>query len=261
MVQICIDERYYPFPESWNELTFKQLKAIAPILLSKEIQLKHIVRLFRILLPCSWYRWKRIPGHEIMDHLDRVNFLIEEKIMLTKQRLPKYRKCYGPASEFMNLKAKEATFAEAWWAQYNFENDVDAKNIDALNHLAAILYRPKKRWYNVKRNREGDPRIEFSSSEIDYRVAKVKKWPLEVKQVIFLWFTGCQNMLIENNPKVFSGGDNPSLHGMWSVMRSIAVGGAHGDFSRVENMYYPELLMEINETIQEAENLKKQVKK
>lgn len=237
-------------------MTQGQLLKVVPILFGKEITLKDKLYLIKLLSGISWYRWAFVKAAEVMEYLYLLDFLFFEQITLTGNKLPHYRGLYGPEELFKNMRGKEFTFSCAWFDQYN----ADKTNTEGLNNLVACLYRKKIFGYDPIKNKLGDCRVVFNSNTLPYYARKVKHWPMKYKLLVYAWYLGCHNSLAKLYPKVFTGGGAPSTFGMWSVMRSIARDSIHGDFTKVENMYVQEMMMEITESVIEADKLKQKQK-
>jgi hypothetical protein len=147
----------------------------------------------------------------------------------------------------------EFIFSEQFYSDYKA-----TKKMDALDQLVATLYRPAKKGYDAKRNPDGDIRIPYNDFLTGYYADKIGGWPAKVKQAILHWYEGCRLKLIDDNPDVFgaSSGGGDSLYGLYSVMRTVAEKGIHGDLEKVERMYVKVFLMEINEQLAEAARIK-----
>jgi len=252
MKSVQFGKKFYNVPECWNELTLNQLLKIVPMLFG-EITFRQRLKIFRILTGLPWSRFVRLHPDEIADKLYLSDFLFE-KITLTKMPMKRYRGLYAPGDSFCNLRGKESAFTDAYYNGVGVtQSTLTVESIEALNSLVACLFRPKKKGYDMKLNSDGDCRVPFNANVVPYFSRKICRWPLNRKLIVYLWYTGCTNELVELNPKVFSSSGEVAIYGMWSVMRSIAKEAAHGDFSKVEEMYFPEIIMEINASINEAE--------
>jgi hypothetical protein len=179
--------------------------------------------------------------------IEHIDWVFDEKKVITKQLIPSYKGYHGPTSEFDNLRMKEFHMSERYYKEIvNEENeDVEA----SLNNLVAVLYRPGKRFYNKKKDKDGDIRIDFNHNKLPYYSKKIARWPVKVKQAIFLWYGGCRQQLEDNNQLVFK---TPSAidfesqfdTGMYGVMRNLA-GDKLGTVKEIEEMYVVEAMVEI----------------
>ena len=241
--------------ESWDEITTKQYLKIVKLLHAGILDpnlasdkalyiLSGIPLLFFFLIPV-----------EIRQRMHEHCAWIFTQKNLSKQLLPSYKKFFGPASEFDNLTMNEHHAAEM--AYYGLKQEI---HIDYLNELIAILYRPGKKDYDRKLNPDGDERIAFNPNETEWIKKKIKKWPLNIKRAILMWYDGCRQQLEEMYQPAFNaaeGGNAKDYYdGMYGMMRGIAEKKTYGDFKDVGNMNVHLAYKEILETKFEEEDLK-----
>ena len=170
--------------------------------------------------------------------------LVFEKEASGQQLLPVYKKYYGPAADFDNLRMKEFHFSENYYGELT----TDADNDEALNNLVAVLYRPAKKKYDTVKNVDGDIRIHFNHNETAYHAKQIARWPEAVKQAIFLWYHTCRMELIDNNKTAFSVPDDGYTSefdtGIYGMMRMLA-GDKLGSITAVEEMYVHTAILEV----------------
>ncbi len=232
-------------PESADELSGKDIIAIAGILHSQANQLSASLKALRILSGMNKLKFYRLSGDVKLRCLEHVQWLFDE-LEITVQLLPKYKKYYGPSDELNNFTLAEFHFAERYYSDHL------ADQPGALEKLIAVLYRKGKLAYDEKLNIDGDIRMEFNANVIDYYSLKVAKWPMEVKWAILLFYDGCRKKISDDNEAIFSGGDgsgDPGT-GMYGVMRGLA-GPKFGDLEKVEKMYLHTALLELNLMMEE----------
>lgn len=251
-----IHNRIYAIPETWNELTGKQLVKVMEVLYSEMEADVARLALLRIVTGMGWWRWCRTPLWQKMEFLYLGDFLIISNT-LTKNLLPKIGNFYGPADDFNNIKGDEFVFSEDFYFKsfsQSDENEPRVFNEAMLNELVAVLYREKKPDYNTKINPDGDARIPFNQNICAHNAKMyISKWPMAVKLAIFTWYEICRKEMIEQNPEIFSGGSGePARYGLISVMRVIAEGGIHGTFENVQQMEVKMWMVELNEKHEEA---------
>jgi len=212
-----------------------------------------ILMMFRALAGIPWWQLFMMRTPNLLAAArDATEFLFEGNT-LTKNLLPFYRGYAGPADDLQNLKMLEFCHTEFFHSRYEKDG-----NIDDLNALVAALYRPKKsRWsYSYTKNPDGDFRVPFNPNTIAYYQKRLAKWPTHVKLAIFRFYQGARASIITRNPRVFdNGGGEESLYGLWSVMRAVAKSGHLGDLDKVTDQYVDTVLMELNETVAEAERI------
>lgn len=266
MTIIELNRRYYTVPTAWNELSGKQLIGIMECLFVTSFSSEQaLLKLLKILTGMNYWQFFRQKPTEMAEYLYLTEFLLQQRTELTKQLLPvlfpekpEEKRFYGPADEISNLLMGEFIFSEAFFMQWCD----DKNNMEPLNELCAVLYRPAKKNYDHKRNPDGDPREEYNGNLCHYRaVNEVKKWPLAVKLAIATWYDACRWKMVDDNPDVFAGGGEPGRYGLVSVMRKVAEGGVLGDFKSVEKTHVNLVMIELNESIADAKAQEKAMKK
>lgn len=90
---------------------------------------------------------------------------------------------FGPAEALFNM-----TFGEYMVAFDFFRRYVDHKDVNDLNKLCAVLYRPKR-----SGKVDNDIRVEFNANECVRRAKWWRRIPLEDKYIIYSWFSSCDN--------------------------------------------------------------------
>lgn len=267
-----IHTHFYSIPESWNELTGRQLIKILQVLHGQQSSEYILLRLFKIITGISRWRLFWLPTYEIADNLYLVEYLLQSNT-LTENILPVYKGLFGPKKNFDNLLICEFVFTEAYYMQYIQGPDttdfipaqwlaLKKEKQAALNTLIAILYRPAKKHYNRNKNVAGDVRQSFNDALTGYFAAKIARWPEAVKTAIVHWYAGCRLQLIRDFPVVFESSPSAgeSTYGLWSVMRSVAEKGTFGDFAMVEKQFVKTIMMELTESIKESQRLENSIK-
>ncbi len=80
---------------------------------------------------------------------------------------------------------------------------------------------------------------------------------MNVKLSIATWYGCCREKIVEDNPEVFSGSGEEARYGLLSIMRTIAQGAVHGNFSDVEKLKVNMVMMELNEVVEEGKRTEK----
>ncbi len=268
MTIVEIGNKLYPVPQKWEELSFQQLADVLPVLYSDKELDQGRLQILKVITGITWFRLKVAGAADYQDKLYLVDWMLQENT-LTKNLLPLYRNrwgygpnYYGPADDFNNLLISEFIFTEQYYHQYRYEDATPSANVDALNKLVAVLYRPGKKGYDRHRNPDGDIREPFNDNLIPYQSRLVAAWPFEFKQAIGFWYEGCRNQLLKDFPKVFGGsGGGESVYGLWDILFNIAEKNVMGDMHMVEGQLLKTVLMVITKTIHDAEQLEKMYKK
>jgi hypothetical protein len=260
-------------PSTWDELTARQyVQVVDTLLLQPGPNEQKRIKLLKILTGWGWLKlanilgwWRYNPIRFIrtkkigsgfgpaMDRTERLATAAEElttflfaECDLTKNLLPNIGKYYGPSDYLDNLRMGEFVYAESYFSQW--KQNADAAN---LNKLVSVLYRPAG-----SAPTPADRREAFDPNLCAQHLQQIEGWPLAKRVAIAIMYGSMRKQLIDQNPRVFSdSGDsgNESVYGMWSVMRQVAKDGHFGTFTEVENTYVSTILMELNESIIEAE--------
>jgi hypothetical protein len=253
-------------PESWNQLTRKQLVRLTDLLhkgLHEDVVALEALRILWSKTKLQFYGLMRLWKPKVWDDLKvralaHITWIFEKEVVLTEQLIPKYKGLYGPAAEFNNLKMIEFHACEVYYHRY-----ISDKDIVWLNRLVAVLYRPGKKKYNKKLDKDGDIREPFSEYISAYYADRCAKWSEAVKQSILTWYDGNRQMLIKFNQDVFSGKSDSKSNiadGMYGVIRAIAQSGIHGDFDKVSEMNVHKAVMEMRKSIEEYQEQERQLK-
>lgn len=250
MISIELDNNTYQVPETWNELTGRQLVAIMMALDMDESVVQIRLTLFCILAKIRRHQLRRMDAEAIMERLYLADWILYINT-LTKNVLPRVAGFRGPGDDFENLQMCEFVYSEDFFMRWKEEEN----HTDLLNNLVAVLYRTKKKKYNEQINADGDARRPFNEYESAYHARRsIAKWPLARKLAIAHWYDGCRNKLVQDFPTVFGGtGGNAAKYGLVSIIRNVAAKGVHGNFKAVENTPVRLILMELDEMQTESE--------
>lgn len=260
MTTICITKKYYNIPTEWNELSAKQILQVMDVLFLKGYNAEHILlRLVQVLTGISEYRFLKADVRELDEFFYLTAFLLKPDIEFTKNILPFWpendlQHFYGPDDALNNLRMKEFTLTEdlymRWW-------DSDKQDIDALNELVAILYRPAPEDYDFEKNEAGDFREPFNQNVSSFYAKKyISKWPMNTRLAIAAWYNGCRLHIVASNPEVFAGaGGDPALFGLVSVMLDVAETRVFGPFKEVEEQYVNLVLMHLNQALDKGKKM------
>lgn len=243
--------------EEWNELSRAQYLRIVQLLHAGIADADEALqKALYIISNKTLLAFFLVPLDMRMIMQQHAEWIFDKKNYLTNQLVPKFKKFYGPASDFDNLRMKEFHAAEMAFYRLKEEEDVDA-----LNELVAILYRPAKEKYDHKRNAEGDIRIAYNENETEFFKRKIKRWPLNVKRAILMWYDGCRQQLEEIYKPAFdndgAGTYKNYYDGMYGMMRGIAEKKTYGDFNQVGELFVHLAFKEIAETKLEEAELKR----
>jgi hypothetical protein len=280
MKVIEINRRFYHVPENWNELSKRQLLQVLELFYSSKYTNEQAqVKILKILTGMSWWAFFRAPVatcersvlhpfkiatsfgvylftsramcYGLEEYIYLTGFLVKEN-KLTKNVIPEYKDFHGPADECSNLRMSEFVFSEHYYMQWS-ENREDDKLLD---NLVAVLYRPTKKKYNVRKNEDGDPRIAFNENLCEYFAeSEVSGWPRSVKLAIAQFYEACRIKLVEENEEIFGGGGEPAKHGLISIMLAEAESHAFGPWKEVEQLHVNLVMIHLKEQIHKAKQL------
>jgi hypothetical protein len=239
----------------YNELTSKQLIAVAAILQKGYEEVDARLRALKVLLGISLYKFAVIPADVKGRMIEHIEWVFD-KNTLTTQLLPVYDTLHGAADAFDNLTMGEWNACEIFYDQLVQQDDEDA-----LNRIVAVLYRRPKKDYDTELDSDGDIRVPFNANEIDYHVKTVKSWPSKVKVAILFWYDGCRQHLKElydlfDKPA----DDETSEPGMFELIRGLC-GKHYGTFKEVEGLNVHIVMRELEVLKKEAAEIERLMKK
>lgn len=195
---------------SWNELTDKQLEAVATALeyfhklkdsspkeqlpqLFSRLYLSLVKTLLRVNNPFKvWYALRQLPPEEYEQHLE---YLLQGN---KRTRFPKAFKIkkqlyHPPGDRINNISVKEFSFVDALFYRWR-----DLKDDRYLDLLCASLYRQSRGPLN-----EVDPRKEFFTNLVERDVLLWNKVPRRRKLAIAYAYEGSRNYLVAGHKNVF----------------------------------------------------------
>jgi hypothetical protein len=185
-------------PQSWNELSDRQLKRISLILHSELTGKYFDFMILKALMNLRWfYLWKRIKLNVLIystsldeikkyypwlsDELGLTTFLT--KIWLKKEEL------FPPADRLSNFTIDEFAHADDLFLGW-----CRTKNFEYLQYLAALLYREK--------NDEGK-RVPFDKQELDSRASAMSRLSIPTLLAVLICYQGNRTHLVAQFPIAF----------------------------------------------------------
>lgn len=165
-----------------------------------------------------------------------------------KQLMPKIGRYYGPQDAMT-----DSSFWEYKEAHNAFVSFVETKEVEHLYTMAAILYRPKKRFLWLRKmmpKYDGRQRRNFTSQTnpetIARRARKMAKQSMWKLYYVYLYFNAVQRFLVTGRPVIdgkeinlsvlyegASGGENIGLTG---ILFSLAETHVFGDIDKTANV-------------------------
>lgn len=226
MNQVQIDHFHRSLPSAWNELTGRQLLYVSRLFQEKLTIADFRVRVLREFLSVKTKVFRRIDPEDAFVLCDTLDFLTKE-LNLTRNVIPVIKtgtkKYYGPADAMTNCTFGEFTLASLALEEYHKSGDENH-----LDQLVAILYRPKKTFWFIKRHftDHQDPRVRFMNRSLKKRTTKMAKVDQCIKYSVSLFFSGVLNSLTSLYPYVYRQNDdfNSQDNGWATLIISLADG-------------------------------------
>lgn len=295
MHELRINNTHITYPGSWDELTEKQLLAIASLssLQLSEMQFKFhcFTALTKIEIPKQFpsrnpdnineklFRIRLIDKSEAMissmqltelansmdflisraEKKDGIHVSLESK--LTRNIISFFKidglKYYGPADKLFNI-----TFSEFIHTETNLKRFMNSRDVVFLDKLIAILYRKQARDYDPdSKDFNGDRREPFNDHQIDARAAVISKMDHNIKIAIYLFYTGCQNWIMNQFPHVFQGTGKRSDDSLGFLgLVDTLTGGDVTKNELVRSSYLMDVMVHLEKSAIDYEKMKKDLK-
>ncbi|CAL2105481.1 conserved hypothetical protein [Tenacibaculum sp. 190524A02b] len=181
----------------WNDLNFWQLQKIADVLYSdkpekitnfllvsylfiRKPSVKNVLKFLYLLF--------NVPFSELKKHCD---FLYNET-NFTKF-LPELKNLKGPYDRLANLTIEEFSYADLFY--YNWAT---TKDLQDLNRLVCVLYRPVDKATKERRT--------FKKEELAKHSTIIEALPKSIKLVVAMAYQGSRELIINRSKNVFSSG-------------------------------------------------------
>lgn len=183
-------------PASWKEMTREHLLQWASVMGSKLRVDAAKVQLASRMFGIPKKQFAFIKESDTWPLSEAVGFLLK-KNMLSNWLIPaiwhRLFKYYGPKNKLANLTIHEYKLCEHCYESYGA-----TANIEYLDTLVAILYRPQ-RFFHI----DDDIRVKLTNYGYVKRAKRFKKLHLGLKYAIYLNYEGCRNCLHQAYPDVF----------------------------------------------------------
>lgn len=246
----------YQAPAGWDEMTAADLLIWASVMGTKRPLLKAKRLLFVLLFRIPVHRLKHIPTSQITQHTRQFDFLFRRN-RLKKWLIPCFwlflKRYHGPKDLISNLTIDEFKLTELCYEQFQI-----TREIEYLNTLAAILYRPRRKGVI-----DNDIREQLTNYGYVKRAKRFKWLSLRLRYAIFLNYEGCRNFVIDSNKDVFSSGSSGSGKQrltQWSKIIEAAAGGKFGTMSETKQSNIHEFLSELGSRIREQKERERNLK-
>jgi hypothetical protein len=191
-------------PASWNELAYDQLIYVAGLFAERLTIVDFKAKVLMAFLRMKGKILRRIDNEDVYFLAETLNFLLEG-VDLTVNKIKRIRTgfirwLYGP-DDGMGY----CTFGEFIKAQVRYEAYVKLKNDKSLDELVAILYRPHKFLWFIRKHftASTDPRVGFLDRTLEKRSVCTGRIDHGVKYAVFLFFSGILGSLPAKFPNVY----------------------------------------------------------
>ena len=226
MNHVQIDNIRRSLPSTWNELTSRQLLFISRLYQEKLLLVDFRVKALRQFLSIKRKVFRKIDLEDAHFLCETLDFLTKE-VTLTRNVIPVIStglsKYYGPVDAMTNCTFGEFTLASSVLDEYHKSGD-EAH----LDQLVAILYRPKKVFWFIRRHftDHQDARVRFMNRSLMKRTNRMAKVDHCIKYSVLLFFSGILNSLTGLYPYVYRQKDDfDSRENGWaSLIISLADG-------------------------------------
>lgn len=231
----------FSVPDKWNELNVKQSIEVARLLFAKNLKLTkqqwnyavlYCLLNFKWYKPLAVYRFLQVPKTLVVMGMFPLTEFITKENKLTDFKMKRFRVgftyFYAPADDLKNLTIDEFRFTDPLYINYK-----KTKNIDFLDALVAVLYRPKRKDYNPSSPEfNGDVREDFNEHLTVKYAKKVAKLSEHKKHLIYLAYEGARNQIITDCPNLFNSSEKIKQgrdFGLSGLILELA-GGKFGTF-------------------------------
>lgn len=256
-----------PFPQNWNELLPDEIELIAFLMLSdfqNSVKMKVVIFNAFIKIRAEHHNIKLPPSllesmdydevvtqlFPAMDWIFNSNTLSSQPYKsLNFQLIFHTDRFIGPQDDFNNMTVGEYEDAETYFFEF-----VENNSIASLAAMAAILFRPKNKPYLSINNGQ---LVTYNHEEYLPFFIKLKK---EKLFSIFLWFTGCRNMMATYFPILFSDETNKSTKpDRLSFTKCIhaGAGAKNGTRQQIRMLPIKEFFFELNEEAKQVKEYNK----
>ena len=294
-IEVSEEEKIIQVPSTLEEMTMDQFIHFVELLLQfirqeitiEQFKIRLLLKLADIRYSATYYMLSSSRKETIdaqVYHLSQLmdSFFVEEtreekpiwvlNTRFIKNFIPKIcSKYFGPDDAMSNC-----TFAE-YRSAYTFYKAYLSTNLeDDLNHMIAVLYRPKKRFYSILKHLgyfDGQKRIRFTCHSnplfLEKRAKQIAKLPFAIRYGIFLFFSGCNENLSKGSIEVdqqvidlsilYKKSDTSSSTsdiGLIGLLFSLAETKVFGSLDETDNQNIYDIMLRLYQVVRQYESLK-----
>lgn len=198
------------------------------------------------------------------------------KLNFTRQFFPVIcGNLYGPEAALSDATFCEYRLAHGYYAAYQ-----NSKSEEDLNRLIAVLYRPGRPLWWLRRflpGFDGQKRVRIRSNSnpllLEHRAKKIAGLPFAVRYGILLWFAGCEYFLIhgtvmvEGRPIDLSiiydtdgeSSDSPDI-GLIGILYTLAESKVFGSIEETDNQGLYDVMIRLYQLVRQSKSLEAKYK-
>jgi hypothetical protein len=294
-IQIPGEKNIHEVPSCIEEMNESQFITFVDLLLKfrqdlitiEQFKICLIIKLADIRYTVNYFLLSNERKEAVNDGLFRLSnlvdsFFIEEiredrpvlvlQLNFIKQIIPRIAgKYYGPIDGLHDCTFCEYRLAYGFYKSYlNTQQDYD------LNHMIAVLYRPKRKFLWIRKRLpgfDGQSRTLFTAKSnprfLEARAKQIGKLPMAMRYGIFLFFAGCNEYLatgeveIEGNKIDLSllykrsSSDSPdSGVGLIGLLYSLAETKVFGSIDDTDNQNIYDIMIRLYQVMKQYEAMK-----
>jgi hypothetical protein len=264
-------------PETWNHLSRKQLLYVCRLYILNLTELKFKTWVFikftgikalphRIIAGRLYYFFRKyntrfsLTPDELLWFLHSVDYLLSES-KLTINHFPVFRilgkRFFGPSNNCYNISVMEFLLAEQMLEAFNRTHQ-----LKYLRLICAILYRTQRKPYNPNSpDYNGDRREPFN----DFIFKRRERWFRLLSKpklyIVYIFFVGCRNALIEKHPYLFSNTQVSSEPVNYAeALKQVLISLNQGDITKnreIQQTQVWEAFGQLNEMARQVKQIKK----
>lgn len=260
MKAVKIDEKEYYLKSSFSEFTKREFLKVAFVrsknLEEMTVQEYHAARiqLFTVLSNVPFRKVEKITSEQWADILPHLNFCFDApdfKATPLKSFRLGIRTYHAPLglldkSSFGEMASADNSFIKA-----------NTNSLPAFAHLAATLYRPKRRFlffYKLSEKWNGDIREQFNMTRIKSREKKFEKLPLHVLVGVFMYYQSFRENRLMKFKLLFSG-SSTSTSGITDLgwagsLLEISHTSVFGNFQETSRENWQNVVSEMNRQLE-----------
>ena len=199
------------------------------------------------------------------------------KLKSVRNFVPEILGYHGPRDAFENL-----TYCEYRTAREYFRLFAENGEDNDLNHLVAVLYRPAKPGWFIRRylhGSDGEIRVAFVSKSnpllLQRRVKRIAKVPFHIRYSVFLYFSGCEDFLKSGKPVIdgieldfsslYKEKDSEDVSdgnvGLIGLLYSIAETGVFGTIEQTDNQNIWDIMVRVYQVVMQGRATEEKMKK